>query len=167
MEKINKKKFRTAVNGYNKEDVTDYIRELSKMINEAERDSKEEIEELKKQIADLENKLAAAEKTIEETGSAAKKEEAEAPRSIGRERRIQIAEETARAASTRRERDMIRVPSPPKQTEEKEEINPEPEKGTKDAGLPEDFDSYIENLRKSSEELLKEFDKKMGIGTDE
>ena len=47
MEKINKKKFRTAVNGYNKDDVTEYIRGLSKMITEAEWDSKEEIESLK------------------------------------------------------------------------------------------------------------------------
>ncbi len=163
MDNTNKKKFRTAVNGYNKEDVTDYIRELSKMITESERDSKEEIESLKRQISELESILAVAANAVEEAESAAKKEEAEAPRHLGRERRIQIAEETARAASTRRERDMIHVPTPAKQAEENEDTKID----TPDDGLPGDFDNYIENLRRSSEELLKEFDRKLETGTDE
>ncbi len=167
MEKINKKKFRTAVNGYNKEDVTDYIRELSKMITESERDSKEEIESLKKQIAELEEKLAAAEKAMEKGETDAQKEEQDVRRPTGRERRIQIAEETARAASTRREREMIRVPAPSKTGEEAASIQPETKKEDKGGDLPQEFDSYIENLRRSSEELLKEFDKKMGISKDE
>ena len=196
MEKINKKKFRTAVNGYNKDDVTEYIRGLSKMITEAEWDSKEEIESLKKQIAELEEKLAAADTArIEAEEKAAKAEEAkkeeepkkeedtkeekepkkveepkkieDAPRAPGRERRIRIAEETARAASTRRDREMIRVPTPGKAAEINKEVRQEPEKETKESGLPEDFDKYIENLRKSSAELLKEFDKMMEIGKNE
>ncbi|MBQ3900502.1 MAG: hypothetical protein II736_02145 [Clostridia bacterium] len=190
MEKINKKKFRTAVNGYNKDDVTEYIRGLSKMITEAEWDSKEEIESLKKQIAELEEKLAAADMArIEAEEKAAKAEEAkkeeetekgeetkkveepkkieDAPRAPGRERRIRIAEETARAASTRRDREMIRVPAPGKAAEINKEVRQEPKKETKESGLPEDFDKYIENLRKSSAELLKEFDKMMEIGKNE
>ena len=184
MEKINKKKFRTAVNGYNKDDVTEYIRGLSKMITEAEWDSKEEIESLKKQIAELEEKLAAADTArIEAEEKAAKAEEAkkeeetekeeepkkieDAPRAPGRERRIRIAEETARAASTRRDREMIRVPAPGKAAEINKEVRQEPKKETKESGLPEDFDKYIENLRKSSAELLKEFDKMMEIGKNE
>ena len=196
MEKINKKKFRTAVNGYNKDDVTEYIRGLSKMITEAEWDSKEEIESLKKQIAELEEKLAAADKArIEAEEKAAKAEEAkkeeepkkeedtkeekepkkveepkkieDAPRAPGRERRIRIAEETARAASTRRDREMIRVPTPGKAAEINKEVRQEPKKETEESGLPEDFDKYIENLRKSSAELLKEFDKMMEIGKNE
>ena len=196
MEKINKKKFRTAVNGYNKDDVTEYIRGLSKMITEAEWDSKEEIESLKKQIAELEEKLAAADRArIEAEEKAAKAEEAkkeeepkkeedtkeekepkkveepkkieDAPRAPGRERRIRIAEETARAASTRRDREMIRVPTPGKAAEINKEVRQEPKKETKESGLPEDFDKYIENLRKSSAELLKEFDKMMEIGKNE
>ena len=183
MEKINKKKFRTAVNGYNKDDVTEYIRGLSKMITEAEWDSKEEIESLKKQIAELEEKLAAADKArIEAEEKAAKAEEAkkeeetekeeepkkeDAPRAPGRERRIRIAEETARAASTRRDREVIRVPAPGKAAEINKEVRQEPKKETKESGLPEDFDKYIENLRKSSAELLKEFDKMMEIGKNE
>lgn len=196
MEKINKKKFRTAVNGYNKDDVTEYIRGLSKMITEAEWDSKEEIESLKKQIAELEEKLAAADRArIEAEEKAAKAEEAkkeeepkkeedtkeekepkkveepkkieDAPRAPGRERRIRIAEETARAASTRRDREVIRVPAPGKAAEINKEVRQEPKKETKESGLPEDFDKYIENLRKSSAELLKEFDKMMEIGKNE
>ena len=184
MEKINKKKFRTAVNGYNKDDVTEYIRGLSKMITEAEWDSKEEIESLKKQIAELEEKLAAADTArIEAEEKAAKAEEAkkeeetekeeepkkieDAPRAPGRERRIRIAEETARAASTRRDREVIRVPAPGKAAEINKEVRQEPKKETKESGLPEDFDKYIENLRKSSAELLKEFDKMMEIGKNE
>ena len=196
MEKINKKKFRTAVNGYNKDDVTEYIRGLSKMITEAEWDSKEEIESLKKQIAELEEKLAAADMArIEAEEKAAKAEEAkkeeetkkeedtkeekepkkveepkkieDAPRAPGRERRIRIAEETARAASTRRDREVIRVPAPGKVAEINKEVGQEPKKETKESGLPEDFDKYIENLRKSSAELLKEFDKMMEIGKNE
>ena len=164
MEKINKKKFRTAVNGYNKDDVTEYIRELSKMITESEMDSKEEIESLQKQVAELEEKLAAADRARKEAEEKAAKKEEEAPRPVGRERRIQIAEETARVASTRRERDMIRVPAPAKTEEKVAEPAKKTEEKPADSGLPEDFDKYIENLRKSSEELLKEFDKKMGIG---
>ena len=196
MKKINKKKFRTAVNGYNKDDVTEYIRGLSKMITEAEWDSKEEIESLKKQIAELEEKLAAADMArIEAEEKAAKAEEAkkeeetekeeeskeekepkkveepkkieDAPRAPGRERRIRIAEETARAASTRRDREVIRVPAPGKAAEINKEVRQEPKKETKESGLPEDFDKYIENLRKSSAELLKEFDKMMEIGKNE
>ena len=91
----------------------------------------------------------------------------DAPRAPGRERRIRIAEETARAASTRRDREMIRVPTPGKAAEINKEVRQEPKKETKESGLPEDFDKYIENLRKSSAELLKEFDKMMEIGKNE